>query len=118
MQADIVVTRHEAYKQYFFEKGVALPGTPVYERVRRKHIRGKVVAGTIPLCIASEAKAVIYLPVAWPDHLREKEMTIQQLRKYALPMQVYRVDAENFEEDKPEGNLWEQGIQKELALQK
>ena len=93
MTDKIVVTRHPALVQYLIEEGYVSSDVEVLSHVETvDHIHNCHVYGVLPLGLACCAKAVTEVRLDIPAEMRGKELTIQQVREYAMYTQTYTVD--------------------------
>ena len=92
----IVVTRHATLTDYMREKGI-LPvgcGVDVISHVEDPEVLvGRVVYGVLPYHLALLAKTYVNVGLSLPPEMRGKELTLEEVRKYALPPVAYRVEA-------------------------
>ena len=87
----IVITRHAALAAYLVEIG-AVPSTArVIPHASAEDIRGRHVAGPLPLHLAALAASVIHVPLDIPAELRGVELTLDQVRALARPVERYTV---------------------------
>lgn len=87
----VVITRHAALAAYLVEIG-AVPSTArVIPHASAEDIRGRHVAGPLPLHLAALAASVIHVPLEIPAELRGVELTIDQVRAMARPVERYVV---------------------------
>ncbi|MCD6118639.1 hypothetical protein J7K50_02245 [bacterium] len=91
MRESIVVTRHPALVQYLIELGLVPEGTPIVAHATVDFIMGKDVYGVLPLRLAVHAARVIEVPLDIPAELRGKELSLEQVKKYAGEPQAYTV---------------------------
>ena len=79
----VVVTRHKNLIEYLREKGLVNPLTRVIEHASEKAIQGKHVIGVLPLRLAAKAASVTEIPLDLPVELRGRELTLQDIKRYA-----------------------------------
>ena len=91
MNNQVIVTRHPALVSFLIEMGLADKSTPVIGHATPEAIKGKNVLGVLPLHLAVEAKSVTEVPMDIPPEMRGKELTIEQMRQYALTPRTYQV---------------------------
>jgi len=90
----VVVTRHPALLEYLRELGMVGEDCEVLTHVSSpEQIRGKEVIGVLPLRLAAEAFSVVEVPLDLPPELRGKELSLEELRRYAGAPKRYRVRA-------------------------
>ena len=87
----IVVTRHQALLDYLVEEGIVTEDVPVLSHVTEDDVRGKHVIGVLPLRLAAAAAIVTEVPLDLPQELRGKELSVEEVRKYAGPPRSYFV---------------------------
>lgn len=90
----LVVTRHIALLDYMREKCL-LPvgcGVDVISHVEDpKEIKDRVVYGVLPYHLAVLTKTYVNIGLNIPPEVRGKELTLEEIRKYALPPVAYSV---------------------------
>jgi len=91
MRESIVVTRHPALVQYLIELGLVPEGTPVVAHATAGDVKGKDVYGVLPLRLAVHARRVVEVPLDIPAELRGKELSLEQVKKYAGEPRAYVV---------------------------
>ena len=87
----LVVTRHAALAAYLVEIGAVGPDADVIPHAGAEQIAGRVVAGPLPLHLAALAIEIVHVPLTMPAELRGVELTIEQVRALAGPVERYRV---------------------------
>lgn len=88
----IVVTRHQAIVDYMKEIGLIDDTTPVYPHARDTMVEGKHVFGVLPLHLAARAARLTTIPLLGiPHHLRGRDLTLDEVRRYAGPPTTYEV---------------------------
>lgn len=91
-RVDLIVTRHPALRQYLIELGVADESTPVITHVSDPAIlRGKVVAGVLPLSLAYLCKEIWEVELDLTPEDRGKELTLERMREIARGIKKYKV---------------------------
>lgn len=78
-----VITRHPALVQHLIEIGLISPDSAVIAHATAEDVRDKHVIGVLPLSLAAEAASVTEIPMNLPAELRGKELTIEQVRRFA-----------------------------------
>ena len=92
MVEKIVVTRHPGLVEYLRKYGHISDNTPVIAHASVETVRGKHVYGVLPLNLAVFAECVTEIPMpSLPFELRGKELTLEQLEKYATDAVTYQV---------------------------
>jgi hypothetical protein len=89
MFKSIVVTRHMALLQYLKEEGLISGNEQVFTHVTENDVKDKHVFGVLPLRLAALTFGVTEVALDIPEELRGKELTIEQVRQYALPARTY-----------------------------
>ena len=92
------MTRHPALVDLLRERGIVGEDVPVLSHVTEADVRGRVVAGVLPLHLAAAAEAVVEVPLALAPEDRGRELGLDRLREIAGPVRVYRVHAVDPEE--------------------
>ena len=87
----LVVTRHAALATYLVEIGAVGPDAEFIPHAGAEQIAGRVVAGPLPLHLAALALEIVHVPLTTPAELRGVELTIEQVRTLAGPVERYRV---------------------------
>jgi len=80
---DVVVTRHPALLEYLREIGLAGIHTTVLSHASKEDVTGKRVCGVLPHSLSCLCKAFTEIPLAVPQELRGKELTIRQIKEIA-----------------------------------
>ena len=91
-----IITRHEALVQYLYEEGI-IPEGQTY--VWKKHVAfgesdelvGKVVYGVLPMHLAALTREYVNVPLDIPPEMRGKELSIEEIRQFAKPVEHYEV---------------------------
>lgn len=90
---DIIVTRHPALKQYLINKGIASETTLVVDHVMEEDIRGKNVAGILPLHLASVANSIITVELVVPLEMRGKELSLEDMENFCNGLRKFSVQS-------------------------
>lgn len=90
---DLIVTRHPALLEVLVAEGIATPETPVIAHATPEAVRGKNVAGVLPLHLAAEAASITEVTLHLPAELRGQELTAAQVRAHMQGIRTYRVEA-------------------------
>jgi len=86
----IVVTRHVNLIKYLQEvEGIT--ATQIITHANEDDVRDKIVIGILPLHLASLATEIWEVPINVPLELRGIELSVEQLKEFAQPMQKYIV---------------------------
>ena len=91
MNLDLVVTRHPGLIEYLKEIGLATENTEVISHASTELVIGKNVCGVLPHSLSCLCKTFTEVPLSLPAELRGKELTIDDMRKYASAPVVYQV---------------------------
>lgn len=89
---DLIVTRHTGLLDVLGELGIATPDTPVIAHATPDMIRGKHVAGVLPLAMAAECASVTEVALNVPAEARGRELTAEEVRTYMTGVRTYRVE--------------------------
>lgn len=90
----IVVTRHDALVAYLLETGVITEGEyTLVAHVSPELVQDKHVIGILPHSLSVLTRSFTEVPLSLPAELRGKELTIEDMRKYAQPPVTYKVTA-------------------------
>ena len=84
MENQVVVTRHPALVEYLREEGVIDETTEIIEHASPDDVRGRHVIGVLPHHLSAEAASVTEVPLNLPPELRGQELTVEQVRQYAV----------------------------------
>lgn len=87
----VIITRHKALAAYLIEIGAVPPNARIVPHAGPEDIRGNVVAGPLPLHLACLAHSLIHVPLDIPPDLRGVELTLEQVRALAKPVERYSV---------------------------
>ena len=88
---ELVVTRHPGMVQFLWEIGLVDQKTEVKEHVKPADIKNKHVCGVLPHSMSCLCKSFTEIPLNTPPDLRGKELTFEQVRKYAGEPSTYTV---------------------------
>ena len=91
----IIVTRHIALVDYLIEKEVVPKGCEVLSHASKKEVIGQDVIGVLPMHLAALTKSITEIPLEIPADSRGKELTLEEVRKYAKPPVTYVVRRSN-----------------------
>ena len=87
----IIVTRHQALIDYLKEIGIIDGNEPIVAHATADDVRDKHVIGVVPLSLACLAKKVTEVPLLIPSSMRGKELSIDDMRRYADSPVTYKV---------------------------
>ncbi len=88
---EVIVTRHPALVEYLVEEGIVSSDVKVIEHATPDDVRGKHVYGILPLDLASLAFQVTAVGLNIPIEKRGKELSLEEVRAFALPPKTYQV---------------------------
>lgn len=99
-KVDLIVTRHAAMKSFLIEKGVADESTPVLPHASEEDVRGKEVAGVLPMHLAALTATFTTVELALPLEMRGKELTLDDMKRYCKGLHTYIIwDVTEMEEE-------------------
>ena len=77
MKVNLIVTRHPALVELLIERGIAAPGVQVLPHVEDPAVlRGKHVAGVLPLAYAAACASITTIDLALDASDRGKELSL------------------------------------------
>lgn len=85
----IVITRHQGLVDYLIEKKIVNEGVEVLDHATPKNVRGRHVVGVLPHSLSCLTASFTEVPLFLPAELRGKELSVEQVRKYAQPAVTY-----------------------------
>lgn len=88
-KVDLIVTRHAALKAYLIEKGVADETTPVLPHASAEQVRGKRVAGVLPIHLVAETSSFTTVELALPLEMRGRELSLDDMRRYCRGLRSF-----------------------------
>jgi len=91
IKIDIVITRHKGLVDYLIEEGIISPQTNVVAHATPELVRGKNVLGVLPHSLSCLCRTFTEIPLALPQELRGKELTREDVRRYAGKPATYVV---------------------------
>lgn len=94
MKAELVVTRHPALVMFLIRKGIVFDNVDVLEHATAKQVRGKRVAGILPLHLAAECANFTEVVLNIPFELRGKELSEEEIECYAKNIFTYKITKE------------------------
>ena len=89
---DLIVTRHPGLLTVLAEQGIATADTPVIAHATAGDLRGRHVAGVLPLALAAECASVTEVALSLPPEARGRELTAAEVRQYMTAVRRYRVE--------------------------
>lgn len=87
----VVITRHPALVALLEERGIIPAGTPVISHATPDDVRDRDVIGVLPLSLAALANSVTEIPLRLTEDMRNRELTLEELRAVAGDAVTYRV---------------------------
>lgn len=89
----LVVTRHGAFVEFLLNQGVVEPGNfEVVPHVVESEVADRVVVTSgIPLHLAAICKRVVTVPLHVPPEFRGKELSVEEVERFAQPVQSFVV---------------------------
>lgn len=88
----VVVSRHESVVEFLKEKGLIDDDVPVISHAAALDVSGKHVFGVLPLHLSALAARHTVVPLNIPMNKRSAELTLEDIREYALPIRTYEVN--------------------------
>jgi hypothetical protein len=95
-KVDLVVTRHHSLVLYLIEKGYADASTQVLSHVTDgdTQLRGRRVAGVLPLNLAAMCCSVVVVELDLPANKRGVELSLEEMREFARDISTFTVNKE------------------------
>ncbi len=93
----VVVTRHPALVSHLCGLGLIpstdghTPDCEVIDHATPAHVAGMHVIGVLPLHLAALAAKVTEVPLYIPEECRGRELTLEEVQRYAGEPSTYRV---------------------------
>lgn len=87
----VIITRHKALVDYLIEKNIISKKTKTIEHATIEDIKDKHVIGILPLNLACYTSKITIIPLTIPFELRGKELTLNDIKKYAGKIETYNV---------------------------
>ncbi|MFH1547120.1 MAG: CRISPR-associated protein Csx16 [bacterium] len=88
---ELVVTRHPGLLDYLLEIGIATKNTIVISHATAETVIGKKVCGVLPHSLSCLCLSFTEIPLDLPLELRGKELTLEDMKKYASVPITYKV---------------------------
>jgi len=88
---EIIVTRHPGLVEYLAEIGLADADVEVISHATAETVTGKNVCGVLPHSLSCLCASFTEVPLSLPSELRGKELTCEDVRKYAGQAVTYVV---------------------------
>ena len=93
----IIVTRHQAAREYLIKHGIVPKNTPSLSVCTEKDIQGKHVYGYLPIHLAAKTKSYTELPVRPPKSLTSRELNLNEFEFYVGTLTTYEVKEIDFD---------------------
>ena len=110
MQIELIVTRHQGLVEFLREKGYVAPDVTVLSHATAEDVAGNTVWGVLPHNLSVLTNKFIEIPLDLPLEMRGKELTLEDMYKYAGEPVAYSVTATSIPLPKRE-LLWEDGLE-------
>ena len=82
-KVDLIITRHPALVEYLRELGIVTGDVEVISHASPDVVRGKHVLGVLPHSLSCLTASFTEVPLHLPPEMRGKELSLEDLRKYA-----------------------------------
>lgn len=92
MEEKVVVTRHPALVRYLQLKGVLVGDEHVVLHATEGDVAGKHVIGVLPFHLAALAKSITVVDIDIPQHMRGRELTLEEVAFHATGLREYVVN--------------------------
>jgi putative CRISPR-associated protein (TIGR02620 family) len=92
MKIDLIVTRHPGLVQYLTEEGIVSADVETISHASPEAITGRHVLGVLPHSLSCLTASFTEIPMRLPAELRGKELTVEDVRKYAGAPVTYHVE--------------------------
>lgn len=90
----VVVTQHRALIQHLKEIGLIDDDVKVIAHASDQDVEGKHVIGVLPIHLAAKATRYTNVAILVPKELRNTELTLDQVRRYATKPVTYVISIE------------------------
>ena len=91
---NLVVTRHAGLVEYLNSIGMCGRGVEVIEHASPEDVKGRHVCGALPHSLSCLAASFTEVPLTLPSKLRGKELSADDIHKYASPPVTYIIRKE------------------------
>jgi len=88
----IIVTRHRGLVEYLKEEGIVGDDIEIISHATPENVRGRHVIGVLPHSLSCLTESFTEVPLRLPAELRGKELTANDVRKYAGNPVTYKVE--------------------------
>ena len=89
---DLIVTRHTGLVEYLKEEGVVGDDVEVVSHASPEAVENRHVCGVLPHSLSCLTTSFTEVPLQLPPDLRGKELTCEDVRKYASSPVTYEVN--------------------------
>jgi len=83
IEIDIVITRHQGLVDYLRQEGIIDENTQIVAHATPELIKDKNVLGVLPHSLSCLCRTFTEIPLNLPQELRGKELSSNDVRKYA-----------------------------------
>lgn len=91
MKFDLVITRHKALVAYLIEEKLIDSNCQVETHASPDLVKNKKVIGVLPHSLSCLTESFTEIPLHLPQELRGKELSLEDVRKYADPPVTYKI---------------------------
>ena len=92
---ELIVTRHEGLVEYLKEEGIVGDDVEVISHATPETVTGRHVIGVLPHSLSCLTASFTEIPLKLPVELRGKELTADDVRRYASKAVTYKVTEVN-----------------------
>ncbi|MBT3807684.1 MAG: hypothetical protein HOG03_24315 [Desulfobacula sp.] len=92
MKFNLIVTRHKGLVEYLILKGIVDSNINVTAHASPDIVQGKHVIGVLPHSLSCLTKSFSEIPLNLPQELRGKELTCEDIERYAGKLVTYMVE--------------------------
>lgn len=92
MDKPLIVTRYKSIVDYLKLKGIVPEDVEVKTRVVEQEVEGRHVYGVLPYWLSSKCAQFTEVQLRIPESLRGKDLSMDEVEFYLLPMRTYRVE--------------------------
>jgi len=87
----VIVTRHSGLIEYLLKMDLMSPEDTVVAHATVEDVKDRDVIGVLPLSLAVHANSITEVPLNIPAELRGKELSFEQVQRFAGNPVTYRV---------------------------
>lgn len=88
---DVIITRHQALVEYCKEIGLIGDDVEIITHASPEAVKDKHVLGVLPHSLSCLCATFTEIPLSLPPEMRGKELSIEDMRKYAQAPMTYKV---------------------------